>query len=39
MRLNHPEAIPLLQGHEKMVFHETGPLAKKVGDHCSGPEY
>ena len=32
MHLNHPETIPSLLVHEKNVFHETGPGAKKVGN-------
>ena len=34
MCLNHPETIlPTPCGQGKIVFHKTGPGAKKVGDH------
>ena len=32
--LNHPETFPPGQVQGKIVFHETGPGVKKVGDHC-----
>ena len=35
MRLNHLETIPHCLVHGKIIFHETGPGAKKVGDCCS----
>ena len=35
MHLNHPKTIPLSPcSVEKNIFHETGPCAKMVGDHC-----
>ena len=36
MCLNHPQTIPVSPVCGKIVFHETSPCAKKVGDRCAG---
>ena len=33
MHLSHPKTFPLTLVCGKIIFHETNPGAKKVGDH------
>ena len=38
MSLNHPETIPHLPVHGKIVFHKIGLLCHKVRDHWTSGE-